>query len=277
MQGLQIKNFDPKCVSTDPLVEDFYKALDANTMDKFLEERAGLWWYPILDSVEWLDMFQNASKCPMAKTAAAIFQDWVAEFKPQQGYTGWRGFSDSKTGLPPMTPHGTTAAATTPNPALSPTSYTQMKIEQASMQSASSSCSFFSPQVKSASVATIAAPAASTSAPPEAVRSSTQSTPSSPASCRNPKNTTLVAAFQELVAQYNKEQNYNAAATYRRVFQAVQDLDFEITKDNAKGLCKGKDKVASIGKASAEKIFEFVTMGTIAKLEEKRAAAQEAS
>jgi hypothetical protein len=274
MQGLQIKNFDPKCVSTDPLVEDFYKALDNNTMEKFLHERAGLWWYPILDSIEWLDMFQNASKNPMAKTAAAAFQDWVVEYKPLPGYTGWRGFTDSKTGLPPMTSRGTTAAMT-PNPALTPTSYSKMKIEQKSIQSAATRL-FFSPQVKSAVVATSTAAAASTT-PSQAVTSSTQSTQSSPTSCGNPNNAALVAAFQELVTQYNKEQNYNAAATYRKVFQAIQNLDFEITKDNAKGLCKGQDKVPGIDDASADKIFEFATTGTIAKLEEKKAAAQEAS
>jgi hypothetical protein len=275
MQGLQIKNFDPKGVSTDPMVEEFYKALDTNTMDKFLEERAGLWWFPILDSIQWLDMFQNASKNPMARDAAATFREWVLQYQPQQGYTGWRGFSDSKKGLPPITPSGgtsTTAAMTPPNPALSPTSYGQMKVEQASIQSASPSNTFFSPRVKA-----IVVPAASNTPPPQAVRSSTQSTQSSPTSCGNPNNAALVAAFQELVTQYNKEQNYNAAATYRKVFQAIQSLDFEITKDNAMGLCKGKEKVSSIGKASAHKIFEFVTTGTITKLEEKKAAAQEAS
>ena len=280
MQGLQIKNFDAKCVSTDPLVEEFYKALDTKTMTKFLEERAGLWWYPILDSIEWLTMFQNACKNPMAKTAAGTFQDWVVEFKPQPGYTGWRGYTDSKTGLPPLKPLGTATAAMTPNPALSPTNYYKMKAEEVSVQSVQSapSNSFFSPRVKSISEREkFAAPAASTTPPPQAVRSSTQSTTQSPPPSSCPKNATLIAAFQELVAQYNKEQNYNAAATYRRVFLAIQNLDFEITKDNARGLCKGKTKVPSIGMASAEKIFEFVSTGTILKLEEKKAAALEAS
>lgn len=63
---------------------------------------------------------------------------------------------------------------------------------------------------------------------------------------------------------------YLAGTTYKKVAAAIKDLDFEITPDNAKGLCKGKTKVEGIGKGSADKIFEFVTTGKIAKLEEKR-------
>ena len=36
-------------------------------------------------------------------------------------------------------------------------------------------------------------------------------------------------------------------------------------------LGKGKTKVNGVGKGSAEKIFEFLTTGSIAKLDEKRA------
>ena len=91
--------------------------------------------------------------------------------------------------------------------------------------------------------------------------------------------------------------------TYTKV--AIKDLDYEITTDNAKGLGKGKTKVAGIGKGSADKvrisilvgtlcyiihlrnvtdthtffslslsllkIYEFVETGKMAKLEEKRA------
>lgn len=41
MMGLQIKNFSAKHVTADPLVEEFYDALDRHDMSKFLEERAG--------------------------------------------------------------------------------------------------------------------------------------------------------------------------------------------------------------------------------------------
>jgi DNA polymerase/3'-5' exonuclease PolX len=42
--------------------------------------------------------------------------------------------------------------------------------------------------------------------------------------------------------------------------------------DNAMSLSKGKNKVAGIGKGGAEKMKEFLETGSVAKLEEKRAA-----
>jgi DNA polymerase/3'-5' exonuclease PolX len=45
----------------------------------------------------------------------------------------------------------------------------------------------------------------------------------------------------------------------------------EITADNAMSLSKGKTKIPNIGKASAEKMKEYMETGTIQKLEEKRA------
>lgn len=90
---------------------------------------------------------------------------------------------------------------------------------------------------------------------------------------KNPANASLVAAFQELAELYFKSGNANAGATYKKVINTINGLDFAVTEDNAKGLCKGKTKVANIGKASADKIYEFVTTGTMEKLEEKRADA----
>lgn len=46
--GLQIKNFNSNHVTADPLVTAFYDALDRQDMRNFLAEKAGLWWYPIL-------------------------------------------------------------------------------------------------------------------------------------------------------------------------------------------------------------------------------------
>ena len=57
---------------------------------------------------------------------------------------------------------------------------------------------------------------------------------------------------------------------YQKAITALLSLDYEITGDNAKGLGKGKTKLPGIGKGSADKIHEFVTSGTIQKLEEKR-------
>mmetsp|Transcript_19864 Transcript_19864/g.41056 ORF Transcript_19864/g.41056 Transcript_19864/m.41056 type:complete len:474 (+) Transcript_19864:186-1607(+) len=89
-------------------------------------------------------------------------------------------------------------------------------------------------------------------------------------SCNCPANAGIMQAFLELGNLYLKEGNANAAGAYKRAATAIMGLDFEITADNAKGLCKGKTKVANIGKGSADKMYEFFTTGTIEKLEEKR-------
>lgn len=87
------------------------------------------------------------------------------------------------------------------------------------------------------------------------------------------KNAQLVAAFQQLSELYFKEGNRNAGVVNSKVAAALQNLEFEVTEENAMTLGKGaKTKVAGIGEKSAEKIHEFVTSGTIEKLEEKKAA-----
>jgi DNA polymerase/3'-5' exonuclease PolX len=58
---------------------------------------------------------------------------------------------------------------------------------------------------------------------------------------------------------------------YRKAITAISGLDYAITEDNAKGLGKGKTKLAGIGKGTADKIHEFFSTGTIQKLVEKRA------
>ena len=86
-------------------------------------------------------------------------------------------------------------------------------------------------------------------------------------------NTDLVLALQELSDLYFKTGNTNAGVSYKKVAAAVQTLPYAITSDNAKQLGSGKHKVANIGKSSADKIYEYVTTGTIQKLMEKRAEA----
>merc|ERR1711862_832926 len=88
--------------------------------------------------------------------------------------------------------------------------------------------------------------------------------------CNQPDNGELFLAFQELSTLYYKEKNTNAGNTYKKVAQAIKDLTVVVTEKNALGLGKGKTKVNGIGKGSAEKMLEFVTTGTMAKLEEKR-------
>mmetsp|Transcript_15271 Transcript_15271/g.23241 ORF Transcript_15271/g.23241 Transcript_15271/m.23241 type:complete len:146 (-) Transcript_15271:64-501(-) len=90
--------------------------------------------------------------------------------------------------------------------------------------------------------------------------------------CKVAANVDLMQAISELSDLYFKEKNTNAGLTYKKVAAAISEFDFEITEDNAKGLGKGKTKVPNVGKSSADKMYEFVTTGTIEKLEEKRAA-----
>ena len=88
MLGLQIKNFNPRHVKIDPLVAGFYDALDKQCVKSFLENEAGIWWFPVLSSPGWLNMFRNASH-RNARENARQFRDWEAEYTPFEGYKGW--------------------------------------------------------------------------------------------------------------------------------------------------------------------------------------------
>lgn len=90
--------------------------------------------------------------------------------------------------------------------------------------------------------------------------------------CKCHANGSIYSLMSELSTLYRAESNLNAANSYTKVANAVKDLDYEIHVDNVMGLSKGKTKVNGIGKASAEKIKEFLNTGSIVKLEEKRAA-----
>jgi hypothetical protein len=79
--------------------------------------------------------------------------------------------------------------------------------------------------------------------------------------CGHPANAPVLEAIMELSSLYFKEGNGNAGGTYTKVANAIKNLDFEITADNAKGLAKGKTKVNGIGKGSADKIHEFLETG----------------
>jgi hypothetical protein len=96
MAGLQIRNFSPHHVLTNPLVDVFYQALANDTVPDFLRDQAGLWWYPLLQHPAWLDMFSNASGTSATKANAAQFQEWIANYKPHDDYRGWMGYSEGK-------------------------------------------------------------------------------------------------------------------------------------------------------------------------------------
>lgn len=86
--GLQIKNFNSNHVTADPLVTAFYDALDRQDMRNFLAEKAGLWWYPILQVEPWLKMFSRATP-KNARDNASTFRSWINEYKPLDDYRGW--------------------------------------------------------------------------------------------------------------------------------------------------------------------------------------------
>jgi len=92
----------------------------------------------------------------------------------------------------------------------------------------------------------------------------------SKAICKHPANASLFLALTELANLYIKEKNGHAGNSYKKVAESIKGFDYEVTEDNAIGLGKGKQKVAGIGPSSAAKIHEFVTTGTIEKLEEKK-------
>lgn len=94
MEGLQIRNFSPHHVLTNPLVDGFYQALAQESVPDFLRDQAGLWWYPLLRYPDWLAMFTQASGSAASRSNAAQFQEWVANYKPPDDYHGWMGYSE---------------------------------------------------------------------------------------------------------------------------------------------------------------------------------------
>jgi len=102
MAGLQIRNFSTKAVLTNPLVDRFYEALHDDTVDDFLRNEAGLWWYPLLDHPEWLKMFTAASHNSRVYNNARQFRLWVANYSPPEGYRGWNGYIDRASMGQPM-------------------------------------------------------------------------------------------------------------------------------------------------------------------------------
>ena len=57
--------------------------------------------------------------------------------------------------------------------------------------------------------------------------------------CIIPQNGLIFDSIMELGKLYFKEKNTNAGLTYNKVGNAIKDLNFRITEENAKGLGKG--------------------------------------
>lgn len=92
------------------------------------------------------------------------------------------------------------------------------------------------------------------------------------AACAHPKNAALILALGECAKYYFAESNTNAALSYKKAITTLTQLEEEVTEDNALSFSKGKTKLPGIGKATAQKMLEFVKTGTFTKLEEKRLA-----
>ena len=71
---------------------------------------------------------------------------------------------------------------------------------------------------------------------------------------------------------YFAESNTNAALSYKKAISTLTELEEAVTEDNALSFSKGKTKLVGIGKATSQKMLEFVKTGTFTKLEEKRLA-----
>ena len=88
-------------------------------------------------------------------------------------------------------------------------------------------------------------------------------------SCEVPENAPIAAAFDEL-ADLTRKSGAAAFKTnaYKKVARAIRGLTYKIT--DGKALAKKKTKVEGVGKASADKIQEFLDTGKISKIEELR-------
>mmetsp|Transcript_12817 Transcript_12817/g.38165 ORF Transcript_12817/g.38165 Transcript_12817/m.38165 type:complete len:305 (+) Transcript_12817:88-1002(+) len=84
--------------------------------------------------------------------------------------------------------------------------------------------------------------------------------------CACADNAALAAAFKELSHFEYKQGDRFKGTAYKKVSDAIAEQAEPIT--SGKKASSGKTKIAGIGKASGEKIDEFLTTGAIAKLEE---------
>lgn len=93
--------------------------------------------------------------------------------------------------------------------------------------------------------------------------------------CKVPANAPLYSMLDEFAELMRKSGEFMKSNMQRKAAQAVASLAFEVTEDNALKLGKsGKAKIPGIGKSTAEKMYEFITTGKVAKLEELRASVE---
>ena len=93
--------------------------------------------------------------------------------------------------------------------------------------------------------------------------------------CKVAANAPLYSILDEFAELMRKAGEYMKSNTYKKAASAIAALEFEVTEENALKLGKaGKLKVAGIGKSTAEKMYEFMTTGTVEKLEQLKASVE---
>jgi hypothetical protein len=89
--------------------------------------------------------------------------------------------------------------------------------------------------------------------------------------CQVPENAPLYKMLDEFAELMRKSGEFMKSNMQKKSAQAVAALTFAVTEENALKLGKpGKSKIPGIGKNTAEKMYEFLTTGTVIKLEELR-------
>jgi hypothetical protein len=84
--GLHIVDYKADKVRCHSLVKGFYSAVEKGKdgVNRFLEEEAGMWWYPLLSNPEILKRL-----CVGKGPYTDLFKSWVWKHRPKKGYVGW--------------------------------------------------------------------------------------------------------------------------------------------------------------------------------------------
>jgi hypothetical protein len=93
--GFEMRHFKANLVRADPLVLEFYEVVkmgSQSAMDMFLRERAGMWWYPLLNHHELLSMLCHTCEDKENRVKGAEskqFLAWLKKYGPNSSYSGW--------------------------------------------------------------------------------------------------------------------------------------------------------------------------------------------
>lgn len=93
--GLQVVNFLPNDIKTDPLVDRFERVWAQNCLQSFLESEAGMWWYPLLDKADIINHVVYTN-CKKGQDVSSLygrrylqqFLKWMQMYGPLPEYKG---------------------------------------------------------------------------------------------------------------------------------------------------------------------------------------------